>query len=233
MFLSAVFSSELFEKTALLLPPPPKKNLPDKRALLTGVAEALPPRQNKQRHIRTAHPREARQPLVLYPPFPCKPPASLQALFCLSSTSTAHSDWGTKAGGQAPLWRELREKELKLDKMVKKKRSLSWNIWWRVHFPPSAFVCMYLCLCVFEGERENTAGTEKWVEVCGKPWCSPVFVCLGLCSRGASLGAPDNVGLTLANILSSCSGDRLNWERLAGVVFAASTLCGRQFGVCI
>lgn len=79
---------------------------------------------------------------------------------------------------------------------------------------------MYMCLCVFEGEekKKTIAGTEKWVEVCGKPWCRPVFVWLELCSRGRFSQAPDNVGLTSANILSSCSGDRLNWERLARVV---------------
>lgn len=63
-------------------------------------------------------------------------------------------------------------------------------------------------------ERERT-GTEKWVEVCGKPWCRLVFVWLGLHSRGRVPTAPDDSGLSLANILSSDSGDRLNWERLA------------------
>lgn len=48
--------------------------------------------------------------------------------------------------------------------------------------------------------------------------------------------APDNAGLTFANILSSCSGDMLNWERLAGGCVrygAVSTLCERLFGVLI
>lgn len=73
---------------------------------------------------------------------------------------------------------------------------------------------MYMCFYVFEGEKKKTiARTEKWVEVCGKPWCRPVFVWLGLRSRGCFSRAPDNIGLALANILSSVSGDRLNWEK--------------------
>lgn len=38
--------------------PPSPKNLADKRASLTGIAAASPPQQNKQQHIRTAHPWE-------------------------------------------------------------------------------------------------------------------------------------------------------------------------------
>ena len=75
---------------------------------------------------------------------------------------------------------------------------------------------MCVSVCVSEEEKKKPiAGTEKWVEVCGKPWCRPVFVWLGLCSRGCFSRAPNNVGLRFANILSSCSGDMLNWERLA------------------
>lgn len=47
---------------------------------------------------------------------------------------------------------------------------------------------MYMCLYVFE--REKKTGTEKWVEVCGKPWCRLVFVWLGLHSRGYVPVAP-------------------------------------------
>lgn len=71
-----------------------------------------------------------------------------------------------------------------------------------------SYAYMCVCVCVFgEGKKKNPiAGTEKWVEVCGKPWCRPVFVWLGFCSRQCSSQAPDNTGFTLASILSSCSG---------------------------
>lgn len=101
-------------------------------------------------------------------------------------------------------------------------------------FPLLSYVCICVYVCL--RERKNPiAGTEKWVEVCGKP-CRTVFVWLGLRSRGCFSEAPDNVGLTFANILSSCSGDRLNWGRLARVFVSyetASTLCERLFGVWI
>lgn len=82
------------------------------------------------------------------------------------------------------------------------------------------FSYVYMCVRVCLGkEKKLIAGTEKWVEVCGKPWCRPVFVWLGFCSRHCSSRAPDNIEFTLASILSSCSGDVLNWQRLARVVY--------------
>lgn len=64
--------------------------------------------------------------------------------------------------------------------MVKKNTGLFLGIFCGV-------VHLCVCLCVFEGEKEKKkaiAETEKWVEVCGKPWCRPVFVWLGPGSRG-------------------------------------------------
>lgn len=77
---------------------------------------------------------------------------------------------------------------------------------------------MYLCLCVFEGERKNTErelrSGLRFVGSLGEGLC---LFGLGSAQEAASLGPQTTLGLTFANILSSCSGDMLNWERLARV----------------
>lgn len=93
--------------------------------------------------------------------------------------------------------------------------------------PPPLFiyVCVFVCL------RLKKASGEKWAEVCGKPWCRPVFVWFGLLSRGCFSRPPDNVGPTFANILSSCSGDELYLTRLS-CVFVWVCVCDSCVCLC-
>lgn len=145
MFLSAVFSSKLFEKTARL----PSKNLADKRAPFTGNGgwTRLRGRTSSSTSGLCSQGSSAFQTSV-----------SLLALSCLSCSSTAHSDSCTTAGRQADrgttLWWDKREKEfkdpqrLKLDKMVK----LSWNDLLHIHFSPRFCVNV----CVFEEEKAHS-----------------------------------------------------------------------------
>lgn len=215
--------------------PPSPKNLADKRASLTGIAAASPPQQNKHQHIRTVCPGDLGSGVSLVS-VSLRTSISLQALSCLSSSSTAYSDWGTKASRQAPLWWGLREKFIRNSAQVGQngKNGLFLGIYCGMYvFPLLSYVCICVYVCL--REKKHVAGTEKWVEVCGKPWCRPVFVWLGLCSRGCFSRAPDNVRLKFANILSSYSGDMLKWERLARAAWARMSyqLCARGCLECV
>lgn len=169
VFLSAVFSSKLFEKTARL----PSKNLADKRAPFTGSGGRTRLRSRTSSSTSGLHSQEssAFQTCV-----------TLWALSCLSCSSTANSESCTTAGRQGDNFvvgqekkRSLKTLRLKLDKMVK----LSWNVLLHINFPLNFVWGM----SVYLNKKKPKGGTEKWVEVCGKPGDRPWFVWLGFCSR--------------------------------------------------
>lgn len=119
MFLSAVFSPKLFEKTALL--PLKTYQIKGPRSQAAKQQPRLRSRTGSSKSgLRTQGSSAA---ACLIASVSQQTSTSLQTLSCLSSTSTAHSDWDTKTGWQtgrqsgrqtskqAPFWLELREKK--------------------------------------------------------------------------------------------------------------------------
>lgn len=73
-----------------------------------------------------------------------------------------------------------------------------------------------MCLYVFERERKKRE-LRSGLRFVGSLGAGSCLFGLGSTQGGRVPTAPDGAGLSLANILSSDSGDRLNWERLARV----------------
>lgn len=189
-----------------------QKNLTDKRTSLTGIAAASPRQQHRQQQIKTVHPGELNGRL------------SYSLCFCLFATSTAHSDWdsntdrqasrqaGRQAGGQAGgsfLWQELRKRSA--SEMVKAFSFLEYSVARKVSFCLRLYVYVFICVEREKKSRELRSG----LRFAGSLGAGSCLFGLGSTQGGHVPTAPDDAGLFLANILSSDSGDRLNWERLA------------------